>query len=191
MATRAPARVLPYARWHEHFVCVRGEIARVRVEHHPQPEKIDHVWIDLRAGAAGLVQLSLSTFSRQSLAAGFDPRVRLGVLAGRWERLPAPGLQRAEPLDYAEIEQATPVEFELCERRVLEEALLEKAGRAVFAEAWGDFYVRGGRTGLHQIHSRRASHAVKTDHRGRDGALKFYYSTGESDLMLFKFAGQP
>lgn len=193
MAARKPERAPPaHARWHEQFVCVSGEIRRVMVEYSAQPEKIDHVWIDLAAGTSGTMRLSLSTFSRQALALGLDPHLRLGIVPGEWEKLPAAGLRLAEKLDYAQIERATPVKFQVCERRELEELLLEKAGRAIWAEAWGDLYVRRGQSGLHQIHSRRASAAVEIDHRGRDGALKFYHEAEQrSELLLLKFVGQP
>lgn len=43
-----------------------------------------------------------------------------------------------------------------------------------------------------KIHSRRASCAVPGDLRGRDGALRFYFESGQAtELFLFKFCGQP
>ena len=46
--------------------------------------------------------------------------------------------------------------------------------------------------GIHQLHSRRGSHAVPKDHLGRDGAVQFYFAESQrSELLLFKFAGQP
>ncbi len=161
------------------------------IETSDRPEKIDHVWIDLHAGAAGLLRLSLSTCSRQSLAAGVDPRVWMAVVTSPREVLPTAGVELSSPLDYAKIEEAPPSAFAPYERETLEQLLIVKARRARWAEAWGELYLRG-HVGLHQIHSRRASLAVPTDHIGEDGALRFYYDTGDPcELLLFKFAGQP
>ncbi len=153
-------------------------------------EKIDHVWVEIDAGADGGLSLSLSTCSRPSRLAGFDARVRLGVVASRWDQLPKPGVLRAPPLDYAVLEAEHAIEYVAHERLALEKILLEKAGRAHWAEAWGEFYLRG-QAGVHQIHSRRGSFAVPRDDIGQDGALQLSYEGGTRELLLFKFAGQP
>ena len=180
----------PLLSWHD-FVRVAGEIARVRVEFSEHPEKIDHVWIDLRAGEYGTLQLALSTYSRQSHAAGVDPRVWVGSVLSHWSMLPEAGIFRAPPFDYKTLALEQPIGFAPYARPALQELLVEKTERALYAEAWGDLYVRG-RPGVHQIHSRRASLAVPADYVGRDGALRLYYKEDAvSEMLLFKFAGQP
>lgn len=167
-----------------------GTITRVVVETSDQAEKIDHVWIEIDAGADGGLSLSLSTCSRPSRRAGFDPRVRLGVIGGRWSELPMAGVVRVPLLDYAVFEAEHPIDYVALERVALEDIILEKAGRAIFAEAWGEFYLRG-QAGVHQLHSRRGSFALPKDFVGQDGALQLYYEGGSRELLLFKFAGQP
>lgn len=195
MRKRLPReRLAPHLlRLHEQFVHVAGEIASVAIEREVDERKIDHVWINLRAGDFGQLQLALSTCSRQNRAAGFDPHVRVGVIASPWEAsaLPPAGVRSARPLDYALLEAEHPVTYQAYKRKELEQLLLERTERAVFAEAWGDFYVRSG-LGVHQIHSRRGSLAVPADYVGRDGALQLYFRAPDvREMLLFKFAGQP
>ena len=164
---------------------------RALVETSDRAEKIDHVWLDLRTSESGILRLSLSTCSRQSRNAGFDPRVWLGVVRSVWSELPAAGIYPADPLDYAAIESIHPIDYAPYDRPALEHLLTEKARRAVCAQAWGEFYVRG-KAGLHQIHSRRASFAVPMDRVGQDGAVQFFFEEDKvSEMLLFKFAGQP
>lgn len=175
----------------DRYVTVAGEIANVAIEEDQDPWKIDHVWMTVRAGEFGRVQISLSTTSRQSRAAGFDPRVRLGIVRSHWSELPFAGVRPAGPLDYATIEKTEPIDYTAQERSAVEELLLAKARRAIFVEAWGEFYVRA-HIGIHQVHSRRASFAVPRDVVGQDGAIQFYYPEAKTrELLLFKFAGQP
>lgn len=163
----------------------------VLVETSEQPSNIDHVWLDVQAGEAGRLRISLSTSSRQSRVAGFDPRVWLGIAKAGWINLPTPGLHQAKPLDYREIELAQRIEYLAYDRIGLEQLLVEKARSAVFAEAWGELYVRR-HAGIHQVHSRRGSYAVPEDCVGKDGALQFYFRDPDvRELFLFKFAGQP
>ncbi|HET6406485.1 MAG TPA: hypothetical protein VFG14_01290, partial [Chthoniobacteraceae bacterium] len=68
--------------------------------------------------------------------------------------------------------------------------LSERGKKAVRAEIWGELYA-GETLGIRQIHCRRASNGSSTDTRNRDGALKLYYSDGNTaELFLFKFDGQ-
>jgi len=68
--------------------------------------------------------------------------------------------------------------------------LAEKTGRAIFIEAWGEFYLRN-HLGIHQIHSRRASCSVLKDEIGRDGAIRFYFGNdATAEMLLFKYCGQ-
>jgi hypothetical protein len=174
----------------DQYVHVAGEVATVAVENDPDPRKIDHVWLTLNAGEFGRVQIALSTCSRQSAAAGLDPRVSLGVLATTWQELPAAGLAAAAGLDYAVLEGQQRIDYVAMDRPAIERLLLTKARRSIFAEAWGEFYVRA-HIGVHQIHSRRASLAVTRDYIGQDGALRFYFEPDVCEMLVFKFAGQP
>ena len=155
------------------------------------PSNIDHFWITIGMGSGEPIRIALSTHSRQNAAAGFDPRVRVGIVASAWRELPAAGMIGCRGLDYQEIEAAGPVAYIDYERPALETLLAEKAGRALFIEAWGELYVRN-HLGIHQVHSRRASCSVLQDHKGRDGAIRFYFAEeARTELMLFKYCGQP
>jgi hypothetical protein len=155
------------------------------------PGNIDHFWITLGIGGSEPIRIALSTHSRQNAAAGFDPRVRVGIVASAWKELPAPGMLRFRGLDYREIEAAGPVTYIEYERPALETLLAEKTGRAIFIEAWGELYVRN-HLGIHQVHSRRASCSVPQDYAGRDGAIRFYFgSDATAEMLLFKYCGQP
>jgi hypothetical protein len=175
----------------DRYVCVAGEIATAVAEHHSDPRKVDHVWITVRAGEFGHVDISLSTSSRQNLAAGFDPRLRVGIIHSGWTDLPKAGVRTSAPFDYAKLETAHPVDYQSFERTALEQLLLEKATRALYAEAFGEFYVRA-HVGVHQIHSRRASDGVPRDVIGQDGVLRLYFAKPNMcEMLLFKFSGQP
>ena len=152
---------------------------------------IDHFWITIGIDHGELLRIALSTHSRQNAAAGFDPRVRVGVVVSAWRELPAPGVLKSRGLDYREIEAAGPVTYIEYERPALETLLAEKTGRAIFVEAWGEFYLRN-HLGIHQVHSRRASCSVPQDYTGRDGAIRFYFGgDATSEMLLFKYCGQP
>ena len=175
----------------DRFVVVAGTIESVSVETNDNPRKIDHVWIKVRAGEDGLLQIALNTRSCQSADAGYDPRIWVGVATSTWENLPAAGVGPAESSDYATIEAARPVEFIPSDRPPLEELLVKKATAACYVRGWGEFFVRT-HLGIHQVHSRRASFAHPRDHKGKDGALEFYFNEERRcELFLFKFAGQP
>ena len=176
----------------DRYVCVAGEIAAAVVEEEEDERKIDHVWITVRAGDFGRVDISLSTASRQSRALGFDPRVRVGSIRSTWSELPAAGVTVVTgPLDYSTLEADQPVDYAALERTAIERLLIDKARRAIFVEAWGEFYIRA-HIGIHQIHSRRASHAIPRDVIGKDGAIRFYFrEVNTTEMLLFKFDGQP
>jgi hypothetical protein len=175
----------------DRYVTVAGDVAAVAIETEEDERKIDHVWITIRAGEFGRLQVSLSTCSRQSRAAGFDPRIRVGILSSDWHELPPAGVREVTPLDYRVLESAEHIRYTPYERVAVEQMIVTRARRAIFVEAWGDFYVRA-HIGVHQIHSRRASNAVPRDLIGRDGAIQFYFrEPNMREMMLFKFAGQP
>ena len=153
------------------------------------PANIDHFWITIQMGDAGPLRIALSTHSRQNAAAGFDPRVRVGVIGGE-RSLPSAGLFPSSGLDYGALEAETAVAYLEYERPTLEAYLADKTRRAIFIEAWGELYVRN-HLGIHQVHSRRASCSVLTNFVGRDGAIRFYYAEGTAEMLLFKYCGQP
>jgi hypothetical protein len=153
------------------------------------PANIDHFWITIRMGDAGPLRIALSTHSRQNAAAGFDPRIRVAVIATPSLALPAAGILPSHGLDYALLEAETPVNYLEYERPALELFLADKTRRAIFIEAWGELYVRN-HLGIHQVHSRRASCSVLTNYVGRDGAIRFYFTDGSAEMMLFKYCGQ-
>jgi hypothetical protein len=154
------------------------------------PANSDHFWITVGVGAGEPIRIALSTHSRQNAAAGFDPRMRLGVIASTWSELPAAGLFKSSCLDYHSFEAESPVVYVEYERPALEILLTDKAQRALFIEAWGELYIRV-HVGIHQVHSMRASCSVPRDLIGRDGAIRFYFRDGTAELLLFKYCGQP
>jgi hypothetical protein len=155
------------------------------------PSNIDHFWITIGMGSGEPIRIALSTHSRQNAAAGFDPRVRVGIVTSAWRELPTAGIAGDRGLDYHEIEAAEPVTYVHYERPALEALLAAKAERAIFVEAWGELYVRN-HLGIHQVHSRRASCSVLQDYQGRDGAIRFYYGDNvTAEMLLFKYCGQP
>ena len=122
--------------------------------------------------------------------AGFDPRMRLAIVSSTWSELPPSGVFPVPGLNYAQLESAQPVVYRETERPALEKLLAAKARRAVFVEGWGALYLRD-QPGIHQVHSRRASSSVPTDHVGRDGAIRFYFAENRTaEMLLFKYAGQ-
>lgn len=173
------------------FLLAVGGDLQARVEQHRDPAAIDHFWITMDVGSAGRVFVSVNTLSKRNRDAGFDPRVRVGILRGAWTKLPERGARACPGFDYAEAEGGANVYFEHYERRKLEELLLATTRRAALLEVWGTPYFHKYRAGIHQIHSRRPSCAVAEDLANRDGALRFYFATDQtSSLFLFKFCGQ-
>jgi hypothetical protein len=150
---------------------------------------IDHFWITIGIETGQPIRIALSTHSRQNAAAGFDARMRVGVIASTWTELPATGLFHSPGLDYHSLEAASPVIYIEHERPALELLLTDKAKRAVFIEAWGELYIRT-HIGIHQVHSMRASCSVARDLTGRDGAISFYFPDQTAEMLLFKYCGQ-
>ena len=176
---------------HGDFVHVTGVPIGFAAEIDRVPSNIDHFWITIGIGGTEPLRIALSTHSRQNAAAGFDPRVRVGVISSGWQKLPPPEMVCCRGLNYHEIEAVENVTYIEYERPALETLLAEKAGRAIFIEAWGELYVRN-HLGIHQVHSRRASCSVPQDHIGRDGAIRFYFGgDATAEMLLFKYCGQP
>lgn len=161
------------------------------VEYSPDPHRIDHVHITLSIDHAAKLRAALNTISRRNRDADFESRIRVGVLRAIYEQLPEPGIYECDAFDYAEIESRENIFYEYHDQQEMESMLIEKAGRAIMVEVWGDIYAHR-QVGIHQIHSRRTSCAVAEDIVGRDGAVNFYYAEEKtSELLLFKFCGQP
>lgn len=183
-------------RWRQRFLLppvplikAVGGILGAEVEEHKATDTIDHVWIRIHAGHE--IIISVNTFSRKNQLAGFDPRVRVGLIRGTWDCLPPRGAEICPRNDYEEIEAYSNVFFEHYRREALEALLLDRCAEACLLEVWGAPYCQRV-PGVHQIHSRRASCAVPEDIRGRDGALKLYFESGQTtELFLFKFCSQP
>jgi hypothetical protein len=176
------------------LVVVRGTDLSARVEVSDREEKIDHVWITMACGLPAPVTVSVNTLSIRSRDAGFDPRVRVGILRGTCARLPQAGFEILERFDYGEIEARNNIFYETLGRGDMESLLLGLCSEAGMIEAWGLPYRRKRNEGIHQVHSRRASCAVPEDIRGRDGGLKFFARRdGEFGwtMVLSKFCGQP
>ena len=194
MARRPDARALLFERIRTtpaKFVHVRGVPYTVAIEESNDPLKIDHVWLTLEVPPFGRLRAAINTVSRINRDAGFDPRVRVGIVRSAYTEKPATGLEECSGQDYARIEATQKIEYEPYEREALAEMLVTKMKAAVRVEVWGELYARD-HLGIHQIHSRRASSAVPRDYKNRDGALKLYYPTENlAELMLFKFCGQP
>ncbi len=173
------------------FVHVVGRDLSARVEDHPNPDYVDHVWITMTAGSVGRVLVAVNTLSRLNRDAGHDPRVRVGVIRGTWNTLPHPVLENVPGLNYGTLEKESSVFFEHFERPALDTLLLDTTHRAVVLEVWGAPYHNRKRLGVHQVHSRRASCAMREDVQNLDGALRFYFADDHTTAMfLFKFCGQ-
>ena len=176
------------AGWRGRFVRVAGLQVSYIIEQHWDPERVDHVWIDLRAGAFGVLRIALNTWSKKNRDAGFDERVFVGLAPSAWEELPEHGVFESGPRSYTEV--TPPVEFVPLAVRPLEELMIEKTKRSICLEAWGELFVKPI-PGIHEVHCRRASCGVSRDIVGRDGAVRFYFEEEKrTELMLLKFCGQ-
>jgi hypothetical protein len=172
------------------FVCVRGTVHHAQLEPAANPAEIDHVWISLEVPPFGRMRAAVNTVSRISRLSGFDPRIRLGLVRETASGVPPPGLLDVDAFTYDALETSRNVFYEIIEQEALENLLIEKSKSCAALEIWGELYARR-EIGIHQIHCRRASHAVPIDVPNRDGALKFYFpAKQQSELLLFKFAGQ-
>jgi hypothetical protein len=172
------------------YAHVVGTIAKIEMEVADSPDRVDHVWITLDIPPCGPVLLSVNTLSRLNRKEGFDPLVRVAIVKTSYAGMPEPFIEEAMGLDYATIEAQFHPRWESYEHDPLAALLMKRARAALRIEAWGEIY-REPHLGLHQIHSRRASCAVKTDIIGHDGALRFYLPDGRAEMFLFKYCGQP
>jgi hypothetical protein len=171
------------------YVHLVGIPYHIQVEPHPDETMVDHVWYDVQIPPCGILRLSINTSSRLNGRAGFDPRVRLGIIPSIYEVRPEPMMVVEPPHDYRDFEAEHDVDYVIYDHDPIEALLVAKGNRAVRVEAWGELYIRN-HLGVHQLHSRRASSAVATDLFGRDGAVKLYYPDMTAEMLLFKFSGQ-
>ena len=194
MARKADARKLLLARIRSSppkLVRVVGVPYFAEREVALDPDKVDHVWITIEVPPFGRIRVSINTMSRLNRDAGFDGRVRVGIVRSTWIEKPAPCLEEIDRFDYADVEASANVFYEHQEHDPLVDLLIGKADAALRLEVWGELYGRQ-QIGIHQLHSRRGSRAVPADLQGRDGAVKFYFASENiAELMLFKFDGQP
>jgi hypothetical protein len=173
------------------FSRVVGRPTHVQIEYNSHADRVDHVWITMQVSEYGHMRAAVNTLSRLNRDAGFDGRVRVGIVRDAWQELPGIGVYECDRFDYADIESRTNVFYEHHTQHEIEVLLTRKTEAAVLIEVWGEIYAHN-HVGVHQIHSRRSSCAVPEDIAGRDGALKFYYAEDHaSELLLFKFCGQP
>lgn len=187
---KQPGRQAYFGLNHGELVHAAGTPIAFAAEVDRVPANIDHFWITIGIGTGEPIRIAVSTHSRQNAAAGFDSRMRVGIVASTWQELPLAGLVKSACLDYHALETASPVAYIEYERPALEALLTEKTTRAIFIEAWGELYVRT-HIGIHQVHSMRASCSVPRDYIGRDGAIRFYFAeNARTELMLFKYCGQ-
>jgi hypothetical protein len=164
---------------------LKGRVEATGRDHHP-----DHLWISLDPGFGIRVVVSVNTWSHRNWEAGFDPRVRLGILRGCWEEFPERGFSEWHRFNYDDLPGQETVDYRPLERVVLEQLLLDRMASAVMIEVWGAPYHRD-HPGVHQIHSRSASCAVAESREGLDGALRFYFrEERRTETLLFKFCGQ-
>ena len=193
MGRKADARTLLFERIRTSpakFVHVVGVPYTVEIEQDGDPMRNDHVWITIEAPPFGRLRCAVNTLSRLNHDGGFDPRVRVAIMTSTWTERPPTTLEEVTGLDYATIEKQLGLTFELYEHAALSELLVTKAKAAVRAEVWGELFA-GETLGVHQIHCRRASCAVKQDVKNRDGALKLYYPQEQAaEMFFFKFCGQ-
>jgi len=181
----------PFTRFS--FVKACGSDLQARVEESRHEDRIDHVWITMHCGFSPRILVSVNTWSMRNYEEGYDGRVQMATISGSCNHFPPRGVERMEPFDYSGIEASTNVFYEHKTRVEAENLLLDLCQRADHLEAWGMPYHQSKSPGLHQIHSRRASCAVKEDHRGEDGGLKFYGKGADNIwwvMVLTKFCGQ-
>ena len=173
------------------YVHAVGDDLRARIESHRDPRLVDHVWITMDAGIHAPVMVSVNTTSRRNRDAGFDDRIRLGTLRGSWTMLPPRGFAASRGQSYESLEKSSNIFFEHMDQEAMENFLIDTTHRAIRLEVWGAPYHRRTKPGIHQIHSRRASCAVREDIVNQDGLLQFYFAENSTLLVLMKFCGQP
>src|SRR6202012_3945712 len=129
MARRPDARALLFERIRTSpakFVHVRGVPYTVAVQESEDPLKIDHVYLNVEVPPFGRLRVAINTISRLSRDAGFDPRVRVGIIRSTYTEKPSPSLEECAGLDYAKQEEKHGVTYEAYEQAALQEMLVTK-----------------------------------------------------------------
>lgn len=175
---------------HTPLVHLVGDNSKARVEREDHKPVPDHIWISVDPGVSLRVMISVNTFSLRHGEAGFDPRVRVGIIADTWVKLPERGINECKRFSYDDLPEIASVDFRQVERVFLEQMILDRVHQSILLEAWGTPYQHEV-PGIHQIHSRKASCAVTQSVEGRDGALRFFFQQqNRMETFLFKFCGQ-
>ena len=75
-----------------------GNPQRVESERDDDPSRVDHVWLALDVPPIGRLNVAINTLSHYNRDAGFDERIRLGILSAKYTRRPVPLLEARDPL---------------------------------------------------------------------------------------------
>ena len=127
----------------DQFVRIAGEPVGFATERNPDPKRIDHVSIFVRASRFGVLHVTVNTLSLRNRDLGLDSRIYVGILETAWTQLPAADVVRSEPFDYATIVAPAAIRFQPYEQRALENMLEERVSQALFIEGWGEFMCAG------------------------------------------------
>ena len=93
MAKRPDARTLLFERIRTSppkFVHIRGVPYTVVVEETQDPLAADHIYLNVEVPPFGRLRVCLNTVSRLNRDAGFDGRVRVGIIKSTFTEKPAP-----------------------------------------------------------------------------------------------------
>ena len=87
------------------LVHVVGDHLKTGLESVNQHSRVepDHLWITMDPGLSLRVTISVNTLSLRNQDAGFDPRVRVGIVQGTWEHLPERGIEVCHRFSYEEL----------------------------------------------------------------------------------------
>lgn len=80
------------------YVRAVGNPQRVESERDDDPSRVDHVWLALDVPPIGRLNVAINTLSHYNRDAGFDERIRLGILSAKYTRRPVPLLEARDPL---------------------------------------------------------------------------------------------
>ena len=96
---------------HTPLVHLVGDHLKARVEQVDQKRSPDHVWIGMDPGISTWLMISVNTFSIRNDEAGFDPRVRVGIIRRTWEKLPERGINECHRFAYDDLDGIGGVDF--------------------------------------------------------------------------------
>ncbi len=174
----------------EQPAAISGHVIEIQPEPILAGGVVDHIWVSVRVSQTSVLVVTLNIFSKRNADAGFDSRIWVGRIRQDVLEDPEPGIVLGESLDYRQIESSNTVFYEALDQSDLETLILSRISPGNFVKAWGYLFGQPFR-GLHQVHCRWASCAVKEHLTGRDGAVAIYETGGGfRELLLFKFCGQ-